>query len=216
MRILLIHGAATTSRVWRHVVDALRADPEIRDDQIVVPDRPQSGDLTTEVAALARLADDALVVGVSGGATLGLELAARGVPLRGALLHEPAAGSLVPGLLAGVGDALKNDGVRGFGTALYGPAWNPAETTADRVTVAREFAMFGEFEPRPLSIDPDRALVTTGANSPPRRHDVAAALAQKLRVRTAFVPDTGHAVHLTNPAAFAALISEHVRRYRDE
>lgn len=215
MRILLVHGAATTSRVWRRFVDVLRDDADARSDEIVVPDRPQSGDLDTEVAALAGLAEDALVVGVSGGATLGLELAARGVAIRGAVLHEPAAGSLVPGLLAGVGDALERDGVAGFGNALYGPGWTPSETDAGPATVAREFAMFGAFEPRPLGVDPSHVLVTTGAGSPPRRHEVAAALRQELGVRTALVPGGRHAVHLDTAAAFAAVVMREARSYRE-
>ena len=132
--------------------------------------------------------EGALVVGVSGGATLGLELAARGVQIRGAVLHEPAAGSLVPGLLAGVGDALARDGGPGFGAALYGAAWSPAETNADAATVGREFAMFAGFEPAPLAIDPATVLVTTGERSPAPRHAVADAVRRTLGVRTALVP----------------------------
>ena len=59
----------------------------------------------TEVDVLIAPVAGALVVGVSGGATLGLELAARGVGFRAAVLHEPAVGSLLPGLLDGVAAA---------------------------------------------------------------------------------------------------------------
>src|SRR6187431_2725648 len=93
-RVLLVHGAATTSRVWDRLRALLAADGL----DVVAPDRPSSGDLAVELAALADDADDALVVGVSGGATLGLALAGMR-PLAGAVLHEPAVGSLVPGLL---------------------------------------------------------------------------------------------------------------------
>lgn len=64
-RVVLIHGAATTSRVWR------RVRPLLRGFDVTVPDRPCSGDLNAEVAALRRVCTGALVVGVSGGATLG-------------------------------------------------------------------------------------------------------------------------------------------------
>lgn len=215
MRIVLLHGAATTSRVWRHVVDVLRIDESTKDLEFVVPDRPQSGDLDTEVNVLMPFVENAFVVGVSGGATLGLELAARAATMRGAVLHEPAAGSLVPGLLEGVGAALEQDGVAGFGSALYGPAWTVGETDAARSTVEREFAMFGMFEPCSLLLGPERVLVTTGADSPARRRDVADALASRLGVRTALVPGVGHAAHLAAPAAFAAVIIGELRRSRE-
>ena len=93
---MLIHGAATTSRVWRHVIPLL-AQAGGRD--VSCPDRAATGDLSAEVAALRDVCQGAIVAGVSGGATLGLALAAAGVPMRAALLHEPAVGSLYPGLL---------------------------------------------------------------------------------------------------------------------
>lgn len=214
MKLVLVHGAASTGRVWRHVARALRSRADTSEDEIIIPERPQSGDLDCEVAALATIADNALVVGVSGGATLGLELSARGVPIRGAVLHEPAAGSLVPGLLAGVGEALMTDGVPGFGVALYGNGWTPAETEVSAETVAREFAMFRTFEPRALQSDPARVLVTTGSASPPPRHRVAHALERTLHVRTALVVGAAHAVHLDAPEQFAAIIAEQAKALR--
>ena len=92
-RVVLIHGAATTSRVWRHVVPLLAAGGPV---SVTVPDRPCTGDLATETAALRPSCAGAVVAGVSGGATLGLALAAAGVPAA-AVLHEPAVGSLLPG-----------------------------------------------------------------------------------------------------------------------
>jgi pimeloyl-ACP methyl ester carboxylesterase len=56
--------------------------------------RPSSGDLDAEVAALADAADGALVVGVSGGATLGLALAASGTRLAGAVDPQAVARDL--------------------------------------------------------------------------------------------------------------------------
>ena len=46
-RVLLVHGAATTARVW----DLLR--PLLPDVELVVPDRPSSGELAVGLAALA-------------------------------------------------------------------------------------------------------------------------------------------------------------------
>ncbi|USX46015.1 alpha/beta fold hydrolase [Dietzia kunjamensis] len=199
MRLVLIHGAATDSRAWHQTIDALHAHWD-RDEplEILAVDRPQTGDWDTECAALAPVCADAYVVGVSGGATLGLELAARGVPMRAALLHEPAAGSLAPGLLAHVAEGLQREGVAGFGRALYGPLWNPSATEATHETVRAEFAMFGAFEPRPLTIATHRVHLSVGELSPPSRHDSVHRLAGFLGVDTCVIPGARHAVHLQN------------------
>ncbi|WP_280264571.1 alpha/beta fold hydrolase [Nocardia wallacei] len=200
MRIVLIHGAATDSRVWAATAAALRGPGEV-----LCPDRPQSGEMDTEIAYLAPYCAGAFVVGVSGGATLGLELAARGIPLAGALLHEPAAGSLAPGLLDHVAAALATGGIEGFGRALYGPRWRPADTPATLETVRAEFAMFRGFEPAPLAAA-DRITLTVGANSPPPRHDSVRAVAAHLGTRVRTIPGAGHAAHLECPTKLAALI----------
>jgi len=199
-RLVLLHGAATSSRVWRRVL------PFLPPGAVLVPDRPATGRMQDEIAFLAPLCEDAVVVGVSGGATLGLELLARGVPVRAALLHEPAAGSLAPGLLAHVRDGLAEDGVRGFGRALYGPAWTLAETSAPLDVVRAEFAMFGGFEPRDLGAAAARVVVTVGADSPSARHRSVAALGRALGVSTAVLPGTAHAAHLEAPRALGTAV----------
>src|SRR5258708_40295051 len=93
-RVVLIHGAATTSRVWRHVIPLLT---EAGGLDVSCPDRMSSGDLAAEVAALRDVCHGAIVAGGSGGATLGLALAAAGGSMRAALLHEPAGGWPDPG-----------------------------------------------------------------------------------------------------------------------
>jgi pimeloyl-ACP methyl ester carboxylesterase len=201
-KVLLIHGAATTSRVWRRVL------PHLAGFHLDVPDRPASGDLDTELAALAPLSPGRLVVGVSGGATLGLALLTAGVAMTGAVLHEPAAGSLAPGLLDAVAAAWAGDGVQGFATTLYGPAWQPEEAPADPDAVGRDLGMFRAFEPAPLPADHPPVLLTVGEMSPPARHASVAALARFLRVPIAVVPGARHAVHLEHPVEFAALIRQ--------
>jgi pimeloyl-ACP methyl ester carboxylesterase len=192
MTVVLIHGAATDSRVWRHTIPILEALGET----VIAPDRPQSGDLDTEIEFLTPLCVGATVIGVSGGATLGLELAARGVPLHAAVLHEPAAGSLAPGLLAHVAHGLASHGIAGFGSELYGPSWNPADTTVSEDTVRREFTMFGSFEPRELRIDPRRVTLLVGEHSPSVRFESVLALANYLGVEWGLLPGVGHAAHL--------------------
>ncbi|MGW5384172.1 alpha/beta fold hydrolase [Nocardia sp. NPDC003963] len=198
MKVVLIHGVATDSRVWAATVAALGPAVEVH-----APDRPQSGDMDTEIAALAPLCEGAFVVGVSGGATLGLEMAARGVGFAGALLHEPAAGSLAPGLLDDIARAFHRDGVAGFGRALYGPSWTPELTAVARATVAGELAMFRAFEPRPVGAAATRITVTVGQNSPPARHRSVRDLGAALGLETQVLPGTAHAVHLETPAQLA-------------
>ena len=201
-RVVLIHGAATTSRVWR------RVRPLLRDFDVAAPDRPCSGDLGAEVDALRSQSAGALVAGVSGGATLGLALAAAGVPMRAALLHEPAVGSLLPGLLDPVRAAYAAGGVPGFARALYGPAWTEAEAPADPAAVARDLGMFTRFEPVSPTLDarPSQIIITVGECSPPVRQDSVSRLAERFGYTVWVIPGAGHAVHLTHPEALSAAI----------
>lgn len=201
-RLALVHGAATTSRVWRYVVPLLAGGDPLT---VAVPDRPCTGDLAAETAALRPTCAGAVVAGVSGGATLGLALAAAGVPAA-AILHEPAVGSLLPGLLDQVRAAYAADGVIGFGRALYGDAWTAAELPADPGAVARDLAMFTGFEPAAPAGEAGRVIITVGERSPAIRHESVARLADKFGLPVEVIPDAGHAVHLTHPAAFAAVI----------
>ena len=197
-RLVLVHGAATTGRVWHDLL------PHLPPMEVLCPDRPCSGDLDTELAALTKLCADSVVVGVSGGATLGLALASRGVPMRAAVLHEPAAGSLAPGLLAHAAEGLRTGGVPGFGRALYGPSWTPECAPADPDAVRRDFAMFSAFEPAPIDDAP--VLLTVGEHSPPARQHSVRALNEFLGCPSVVVPGGHHAVHLDTPAAFAKII----------
>jgi pimeloyl-ACP methyl ester carboxylesterase len=197
-RIVLIHGAATTSRIWRFVV------PLLDGFDVRCPDRAASGDLEAELAALEPLCAGAVVAGVSGGATLGLALAARGAGLAGALLHEPAAGSLLPGLLAPMAAAYAAGGAEAFGVTLYGPAWSAADAPDDPGAVGRDLAMFRAFEPAAPAAGEGPVLLTAGALSPPVRHESVRRLSAAFALPVMTLPGTAHAVHLENPAAFAA------------
>jgi pimeloyl-ACP methyl ester carboxylesterase len=202
--VALIHGAATTSRVWRHVVPLLTADDALT---VAVPGRPCTGDLTAEVAALRPVCAGAVVAGVSGGATLGLALAAAGAAApAAAVLHEPAVGSLRPGLLDQVRAAYAAGGVPAFGRALYGPAWTVAEAPADPDAVARDLGMFTRFEPAAPAPEAGPVVITVGECSPPARHESVARLAEAFGFSVEVIPGAGHAVHLTHPAAFAAVV----------
>lgn len=199
-RIVLVHGAATTSRVWRRVL------PLLDGFDVRCPDRESSGDLAGELADLKPLCKDAIVVGVSGGATLGLALAAAGAGLAGAVLHEPAVGSLLPGLLDPMIAAYQGGGAPAFAAALYGPAWTPAEAPRNPAAVGRDLAMFRAFEPAAPAEGEGPILLTVGELSPPIRHESVRRLAAAFSLPTAVLPGAAHAVQWENPAALAARI----------
>ena len=203
-RFAMIHGAATRPSVYDAVVHALtRAVPAV---DVVTPARPSSGDLDTELATLLPAVAGRLVAGVSGGATLGLALLAAGADIRGAVLHEPAAGSLAPGLLDAVAAAYRTGGVRGFARTLYGASWHEDHSPEDPRAVGRDLAMFRGFEPAPR-LDPTvRAVLTVGELSPPIRHEVVERLAQTFGYKVQVVPGCGHAAHLDAPDAWAAIL----------
>lgn len=205
-RIVLLHGAATTSAIWDGFAELL---PE---HEIVAPDRPRTGDLTRELAWLAPRVEDSWVVGLSGGATLGLALAASGTQLAGAVLHEPAVGHLMPELLAPMRAAFADGGTAAFGRTLYGSGWDLAMAGGhdDEVT-ARELAMFAGFEPQQAAPHQGPVVITVGAASPPARHRSVEALRDALGYRIAEVPGASHFVANDHRQVFAALILDAVR-----
>lgn len=200
--VLLIHGAATTSHVWRKVRPFLQE----ADLEVYAPDRPCSGDMETEINFLSDLAQGTLIVGISGGATLGWELISRTGDPAGALLHEPAAGSLYPGLLKGPIQALEEKGPGSFGRALYGASWSEEELGEETETVTREVAMFSHFDPRPPHPQSGPVLLTVGECSPSPRHAVDSAYRRRFGTNSSILPMSSHAVHLDNPHVFAHAI----------
>jgi pimeloyl-ACP methyl ester carboxylesterase len=199
-RILLVHGAATTAAVWAPVLELLA------DLDAVAVERPCSGVLETELASLAPHADGAFVVGVSGGATLTLALAASRVTLAGGIAHEPAVGSLVPGLLGPMAAAFAEGGTPGFARELYGPAWRPEFASPDPDAVARDLPMFRGFEPQSARSGQGAVLVTVGGDSPAPRRAAASALHDRLGYETAVLPGCRHFVQHEQPQVLAALI----------
>lgn len=197
---MLLHGVATTSAMWRPVL------PFLGGLAVVTPDRPCLGDLDAELTALAPMVEGALLVGVSGGATLGLAFAASDLRLAGAIVHEPAVGRLLPGLLAPVAAAYAERGVPGFGAALYGPLWDPGMASADPGAVERELPMFRSFEPAAADPGQGPVLVTVGGDSPAPRHAAAEALRENLGYPIQVIPGASHFVPAEQPELLARLI----------
>jgi pimeloyl-ACP methyl ester carboxylesterase len=199
-RIVLVHGVATTASIWDRVIERLEGF------DVLAVERPCSGNLATEVAALVPVAEKAFVVGVSGGATLCLALAASGAQMAGAIAHEPAVGSLVPGLLAPMAEAYAEGGVDVFAATLYGPSWDRTMASADDAAVARELPMFRAFEPSPARAGQGPVLVTVGADSPPLRQVAAQAMRDELGYPVEVLEGCRHFVQWDNADTFANLI----------
>jgi len=201
-RVVLVHGAATSARVWDRLV------PLLPDHDVVAVTRPRTGDLTRELAWLAPHVEGAWVVGMSGGATLGLALASAHVPLAGAVLHEPAVGSLAPGLLAPMVSAFEEGGTAAFARTLYGDAWTPALAGAsvDDDVTALELAMFRAFEPEPPSTSSGRVVVTVGEHSPAVRHASVEALRASYCHEVLIVPGAAHFAAYETPVQFASTV----------
>ena len=77
--------------------------------------------------------------------------------------------------------------------------------------MARDLAMFTSFEPAAPAQGVGPVIITVGERSPAVRHESAARLADKFGFTVEVIAGAGHAVHLTHPAAFAALIIAHGR-----
>lgn len=204
--LVLVHGAVTDASVWDRMLPQLRLSlPEY---DVLAPDRPRTGSLDRELAWLASLAAGSWVVGMSGGATLGLALATTSTPLTGAILHEPAVGSLAPELLAPVAAAFQHSGIAGLGRTLYGDSWtDELSGNVDHPTAAAELEMFRGFEPAPVA---GRVVVTYGAASPAGRRAAAEALlGYGCEVRP--VPGASHFAAHDHPQAFADIVTSVVR-----
>ncbi len=204
-RVVLIHGAATTAAIWDQVAARLAGRYDV-----VAPERRCSGSWEKELDDLEAVCAGSMVVGVSGGATLALGLAARDLDAIGFVAHEPAAGSLAPRLLDHATAGMREGGVAGFGNALYGCSWNTDDAPEDPEAVRRDLAMFRTFEPVAPPHPFDTMLVTVGELSPRIRHRSVAAVAGLLGAQVTTVPGASHAVHLDAAEQFARVIESHV------
>lgn len=200
-RVILVHGTATTGRMWDPLL------PYLADWDVEAPDRPKTGSMAAEVAWLAERCHGQWVIGVSGGATLAMALACTGAPFAGAVLHEPAAGSLVPGLLAPVAAAFAAGGTPALGRTLYGAAWEPDMSGGqDDASTAGELAMFRGFEPTALPAGHPPVTLTVGERSPAVRQQAATRLAALTSADVRRVPGALHFAPHEAPAAFATVV----------
>ncbi len=183
---------------------------------------PQQADLLAQALPEAG-AVGARIVGVSGGATLGLCLAIHHPEVVGGLvLHEPLVGALAPELhqvfQAAAARAATGDdeamavvrAVMGEGTwAGLGPR-GQAASEADAARWRGEIAEFAAFDPSVAALaalTPLPLLVSVGSRSGPERWAAAEVLRRWCGATLVEVPGAGNAVQLDAPAGFAELIS---------
>jgi pimeloyl-ACP methyl ester carboxylesterase len=171
-----------------------------------------------------------VVVGVSGGATIAVEMAIIGSPaLVGVIAHEPLVGPLAPELHDVVVRAASRldatpgpTGATGFVAGLIGDAtWERLPETArafvarHEVAIRQEVPRFADYAPRPsdlAGIDVP-LVVSTGAASHARRHAAAAVLEHAAAARAVVVPGAGHLASWEAPDAFASMVSEQIVRW---
>lgn len=224
--VVLLHGVGAGPEAFDRLV------AELGDDhRCVVVARPGGGggavpliDQADAVAATVAAvgATGGLLVGISGGATLGLLLAQRHPQLAGRhLLHEPLVGPLAPALHARFVEAADRasrslDDAMAVVRSVMGPdAWEALGPDGQHRSIAQaarwqaEVAAFAAFAPAITDLASLTALAVTvsvGERSGPERREAAEVLVRHAAVQLATVPGTGNAPHLDAPEALAALV----------
>ena len=194
--------------------------------RVVVHERATGQPFEEQVDALEEVVQaqqGAAVVGVSGGATLGLALAIRRpAALLGSVLHEPLVGPLQPGLDARVRELsgqLSRDpayGAMAFVAELVGVrTWNQLPEERRRgigdldESVAADVNSFCSFAPTIEQLHHVRGLplvASHGHRSSPEREAVTALLEEHCGATGLRIEDCGHAAQLDNPSGLMAAI----------
>ena len=226
--VVLLHGVGVGPESFAQVAELLT-----QDHRVLVLERPVGPDgsalpLTQQADLLAQTLPElgavgARIVGVSGGATVGLCLAIHHPQVVGGLvLHEPLVGSLAPELhqrfqlaaaTAAEGEPQAMDVVRAvMGDATW-DALAPEARAVSESLVDRwrgEIGEFAAFDPSVAdlaALAPLALLVTIGGRSGPERWAAAEVLRRWSGADLVEVPGAGNAVQLDAPEAFAELIS---------
>ena len=225
--VVLLHGVGVGPESFAEVAELL--EDKYR---VIVLARPDGG---SSVGLLESNADHIAstieavgavgcrIVGVSGGATLGVLIAHRHPELAtGYLLHEPLLGRLAPALhqrfQAAAAMALAShlatmDVVRGvMGEATWATLGAEAQARSSALAARwqTEIAAFAAFDPSVASLAALArvpVVASVGGRSGPERREVASVLQRLANADLAVVPDAGNAVQLDQPLAFARLIA---------
>lgn len=219
--VVLIPGVGLGGWAFDGVIAALGSDASCR-----VVERPSDGEVTAQadrIAADIRAVEGtAVIVGVSGGATVGLALATRHPEIvEAAVLHEPLVGPHAPALHAAItaradllatSDDARTDELL---IALVGhDTWaalpQARRDAVDRAQVRAEVPVFARFE---ITADEVERLydipftTTIGARSGLERRAPAAWLAEHAKAHVMPVDGAGNSAHLDAPVTFAAIVA---------
>jgi pimeloyl-ACP methyl ester carboxylesterase len=162
--------------------------------------------------------EQAVLVGVSGGATIAVAIALAHAPrVAAAVIHEPALGPLAPGvhglLSTGAGmvaqAAEPGDGAEAMAALLAGPAGWLAQSPEDRArihglgpVVRAEVPGFVRFAPTAEQVRGLRGMrlvSSVGGLSRAQRRAAAQTLAELAGARLEVVPQSGHLVQIDAP-----------------
>lgn len=225
--VVLVHGVGVGPESFARLAELL----EDR-HRVVAVERPagEGGEALAVVDQADRLAEvladlgagDGLLVGVSGGATVGLALAIRHPGVAGALvLHEPLLGRHAAGLHAQFDEAadLATTGIEGamtvVRTVMSEPTWDALGDDGRAAAWSRatrwqaEIPMFAAFDPSAAelaSLWSQPLLVTVGSRSTVERRLAAGVLQNLAGVDVVEVDGAGNAAHLDAPEAFASVL----------
>ena len=222
--LVLLHGVGAGPDTFVRLARLLAED-----HRVLLPRRPGGPDGAVPLAEQVDAVADTIrgltggrvvVVGVSGGATLGLALAlAHPGQVEALVLHEPLLGSHAPSLqrrfaTAAAEAATDDASALAVVHAVLGErTWQRlAEADRQRIEAAAPWArleipLFAAFDPTDAELRALRAipvLTTVGADSGADRREAAMALADLAGAEVVTLPGSGNAAQLDAPAALAA------------
>ncbi len=184
------------------------------------------------ISALLQEHSPAVLVGVSGGATIALACATRSTPgLVAAISHEPLVGALASELddrVRAAGERLADspsvEAAIEFVRGLYGSASWDALDQHTRLwaehhahTICHEVSQFASYQPsnEELSSLTVPHLTTVGATSSPVRQDICRLLEQH-GSSAASINGSGHLVLTEQPVRFANIVDDFIQQISSE
>lgn len=223
--LVLLHGVGLGPATFARLADLLAVDHRVLviDRDAATAGRPLEDQVVDLAETIADAGCDApQVVGVSGGATLGLLLAIRHPGVVGSLvLHEPLVGRRAEELFgrfegsaatAAQSDAGALEVVR---SVMGERTWSAldelsrARVAAGAARARADVPVFAGFAPSDgelRGLRPVPLLTTVGETSGPERHAAAAVLVDLCGAISVTIPDAGNAVQLDAPDRFADVV----------
>ncbi len=226
--IIAVHGVGLCPALFDAVPFRHAAVSVVRPGYDDVPAVDSFAGQVQFVSELVKQHAPAVLVGVSGGATIALACATqRTKGLVGAVSHEPLIGALAAQLnyrVVTAGQRLAEspnvESAIEFVRNLYGPqSWDSLEESfrlwaeQHAHTICEEVAQFGSFQPTAEHISSLSVphLTTVGALSATMRHDVCGLL-QDHGSRSALIDGAGHLVLAEQPRRFAQIVDAFIEQ----